>query len=177
VTAETVYLEAYYPHTSLGFLIPSLLLFAALTAIAAYLLWPVAIPFALVMLYLLRFTWRQAHGPDLAIRVTGRAVYYRGWERGLWRGGLQGGLLPLDAIGHVELLNLRSAAAAGPVVALWLTDPGRWLKQSRLWRWTREISAGGDLAIACDETDRTADQVREALEAAMVHPDPPSPRP
>jgi hypothetical protein len=177
VAAETVYLEAHYPHTSLAFLIPSLLLFAVLTAIAAYLFWPAAIPFALVTLYLARFTWRQARGPDLAIRVTDNAVYYRGWERGLWRGGLQGGLLPLDAIGHVELLNLRSAAAAGPVVALWLTDPDAWLKQSPLWRWTREISAGGDLAIACDETDRTAEQARDALEAAMAAQDPPSPRP
>lgn len=168
--AETVYLEAYYPHTSQGFLIPSLLLFAALTVAAWLILWPVAIPFALVTLYLLRFAIRQARGPDLAIRITDAAVYYRGWERGLWRGGLKSGLLPLEAIGHVELLNLRSAAAAGPVVAIWLTDPELWLKQDRLWRWAREISAGGDLAIACDETDRTADQVRQALEAALDDP-------
>ena len=166
--AETVYLEAYYPHTSLAFLIPSLLLFAALTVAAWLILWPVAIPFALVTLYLLRFTLRQARGPDLAIRVTDHTVYYRGWERGFWQGGLPGGLLPLHAIGHIELLNLRSAAAAGPVVAIWLTDPDAWLRQTRLGRWTREISAGGDLAIACDETDRTADQVRQALETALL---------
>jgi len=60
VAAETVYLEAYYPHTSLAFLIPSFLLFAALTALAAYLLWPAAIPFALVMLYLLRVAVLEA---------------------------------------------------------------------------------------------------------------------
>jgi len=170
VSADTVYLEAYYPHTSLAFLIPSLLLFAALTGLGVYLFWPVAIPFALVTLYLLRFVARQARGPDLAIRVTGDSVYYRGWERGLWRGGLRGGLLPLHAIGHVELLNLRSAAAGGPIVAIWLTDPGAWLSHGRLWRWAREISAGGDLAIACDETDRTATQVRDALEAAIAAP-------
>ena len=166
--AETVYLEAYYPHTSLAFLIPSLLLFAALTTIAGYILWPVAIPFALVTLYLLRFSLRQARGPDLAIRVTSDAVYYQGWERGLWREGLRGGLLPLHAIGHVELLNLRSAAAAGPVVAIWLTDPSAWLRRGPVRRLAREISAGGDLAIACDETDHAAEQVREAIEAAMA---------
>jgi hypothetical protein len=81
---------------------------------------------------------------------------------------LPGGLLPLHAIGHVELLNLRSAAAVGPVVAIWLTDPDAWLKPHRLRRWARELSAGGDLAIPCDETDRTADQVRQALEVAIA---------
>ncbi len=166
--AEHVYLEAHYPHTSLGFLIPSLLLFVALTLAAWVLLWPVAIPFLLVTLYLARFTLRQARGPDLAIRVTGTVIYYRGWERGLLRKGLPGGLLPLEAIGHVELLNLRSAAAAGPVVALWLTDPALWLKHGLLSRWAREMTAGGDLAIACDETDRTAAQVLEAVLAALA---------
>ena len=165
--AETIYLEAYYPRSALGFLIPSLGLFAALTVAAWLILWPVAIPFLLVTLYLARFTLRQARGPDLAVRITHEAVYYRGWERGLLRRGLPGGLLPLDAIGHIELLNLRSAAAAGPVVAIWLTDPGRWLNGNALSRITREISAGGDLAIACDETDRTAVQVHAALEAAL----------
>lgn len=167
---DLVYLEAYYPHTSPGFLIPSSLLFAALTALAWYFLWPAAIPFALVTLYLLRFAWRQAHGPDLAIRVTGDAIYYRGWERGLRRGGLRNGLLPLHAIGHVELLNLRSATAAGPVVAIWLADPDAWLKNGRLLRWAREIKAGGDLAIACDETDRTAADVALAIKAALNAP-------
>ena len=166
--AETVYLDAHYPHTSLGFLIPSLLLFVGLTAAAWILLWPVAIPFALVTLYLARFTLRQARGPDLAIRVTDQALYYRGWERGLWRGGLRDGRLPLHAVGHVELLNLRSAAAAGPVVAIWLADPGAWLKVHRLWRLASEIKAGGDIAIACDETDRTAEQVLAAIEAALA---------
>jgi len=167
VTAETVYLEAYYPHTSLGFLIPSLVLFVALTIAAWFVLWPVAIPFLLVTLYLARFTLRQAHGPDLAIRITGTAIYYRGWERGLFRKGLPGGRLPLEAIGHAELLHLRSAAAAGPVVAIWLTDPGAWLRHGLLSRWVREMSAGGDLAIACDETDRTAAQVHVAIVAAL----------
>lgn len=167
MAAETVYLEAYYPRASPAFLIPSLLLFAALTAMAAYLLWPVAIPFALVTLYLLRFALRQARGSDLAIRVTGETIYYRAWERGVSRLGLRNGLLPLDAVGHVELLNLRSAA--GPVVALWLTDPGASLKRSRLRRWAREIGAGGDLSIPCDETDRTAAQVRDAIAAALAH--------
>ena len=165
---DIVYLEAYYPHTSPGFLIPSSILFAALTVLAWHLLWPAAIPFALVTIYLLRFAWRQARGSDLAIRVTDDAIYYRGWERGLWRGGLRGGLLPLDAIGHVELLNLRSAAAAGPVVAIWLADPDAWFRNGRLLRWAREIKAGGDLAIACDETDRTADAVRQAIETALA---------
>jgi hypothetical protein len=168
VTDEIVYLEAYYPHTSLGFLIPAFLLFVGLTIAAWLVLWPVAIPFLLVTLYLARFTLRQARGPDLAMRITGSAVYHRGWERGLLRRGIPNGLLPLDAIGHAELLNLRSAAAAGPVVAIWLTDPGNWLKGGLLSRWAREMSAGGDLAIACDETDRTAAQVHEALKAALA---------
>lgn len=168
MAAETVYLEAYYPHTSLAFLVPSLLLFTALTMVASYILWPVAIPFALVTLYLLRFAVRQARGPDLAIRVTGDAVYYRGWEGGLWREELRGGVLPLQEIGHVELLNLRSVVAAGPIVAIWLSDPGALLRSGPVRRLTREISAGGDLAIACDETDHTADQVRAAIETAMA---------
>ena len=165
---EYVYLEAYYPHASPGFLIPSVGLFVVLTVAAWFLLWPVAIPFLLVTLYLARFTLRQARGPGLAVRVTGAEIYYRGWERGLFRKGLPGGRLPLHAIGHVELLNLRSAAAAGPVVAIWLTDPGAWLKDGLLSRWAREMSAGGDLAIACDETDRTAAQVHEALQTALA---------
>lgn len=167
MAAEPVYLEAHYPHTALGFLIPSLALFVVLTVAAWVLLWPVAVPFLLVTLYLARFTLRQARGPDLAIRITGAAIYYRGWERGLFRKGLPGGLLPLEAIGHAELLQLRSATAAGPVVAIWLTDPGAWLKQGLLSRWAREMTAGGDLAIACDETDRTAAQVHEAIVAAL----------
>lgn len=168
MASEPAYLEAYYPHTSLGFLIPSLLLFVALTVAAWIILWPVAIPFLLVTLYLARFTLRQARGPDLAIRVTDAALYYRGWERGLLRTGLPGGRLPLHAIGHVELLNLRSAAAGGPVVAIWLTDPDRWLRHGLLSRWAREMRAGGDLAIACDETDRTAAQVHEAILTALA---------
>lgn len=168
MAAETVYLEAYYPHTPLGFLVAALLLFVGLTVAAWLLLWPVAIPFLLVALYLARFALRQARGPDLAVRITGTEVYHRGWERGLFRKGIPHGLLPLDAIGHSELLNLRSAAAAGPIVAIWLTDPGNWLKGGVLSRWAREISAGGDLAIACDETDRTAIQVHEALQAALA---------
>jgi hypothetical protein len=170
VQREHVYLDAYYPHTSLGFLIPSLALFVALTVLAWFVLWTVAIPFLLVTLYLARFTLRQARGPDLAVRVTGAEIYYRGWEKGLFRKGLPGGRLPLHAIGHFELLNLRSAAAAGPIVAIWLTDPGAWLIGGLLSRWAREMSAGGDLAIACDETDRTAAQVREAIETAMTAP-------
>lgn len=165
---EYIYLEAYYPHTSLGFLIPALMLFVALTVSAWFVLWPVAIPFLLVTLYLARFALRQARGPDLAVRVTGTEIYYRGWERGLFRKGLPGGRLPLHAIGHVELLNLRSAAAAGPVVAIWLTDPGLWLKGNILSRWAREMSAGGDLAIPCDETDRTAAQLHQAIAAALA---------
>ena len=168
MSAETVYLEAYYPHTSRGFLITSLLLFVGLTIAAWLVLWPVAISFGLVTLYLARFALRQARGPDLAVRITNTAIYHRGWERGPFRKGIPNGLLPLDAIGHTELLNLRSAAAAGPVVAIWLTDPGYWLKGGRLSRWAREMSAGGDLAIACDETDRTAVQVHEVLEAALA---------
>ena len=162
-----VHLEAYYPHTSQGFLIPSSLLFAVLTVVAWLTLWPVAIPFALVTLYLLRFTLRQARGPDLAIRVTDRAIYYRGWERGLFGGGLPRGEIPLHAIANVEKAKLRSAASAGPVVVLWLSDPEAWRPTRGLSRWARELAAAGDLTIACDETDRTADDVVLAIEAAL----------
>ena len=168
MSAETVYLEAYYPHTSLRFLIPSLLLFAAL-AIGAWLtLWPVAIPFALVTLYLARFTLRQARGPSLAIRVTGSAVYHCGWERGLLGGGLPRGVIPLHAIANVEKVRLRSATSAGPVVAIWLSDPDLWRPTPGLFRWAKELAAVGDLSIACDETDRTADDVLLAIETALV---------
>jgi len=167
VTAEAVYLEAYYPHTSLRFLIPSLSLFTALTVAAWLILWPVAIPFALVTLYLARFTWRQARGPDLAIRVTSGAIYYRGWQKGLFGGGLPRGEIPLHAVASVEILKLRSAASAGPVVALWLSDPGAWRLKRGPARWAKELAATGDLAIACDETDRTADDVALAIEAAL----------
>lgn len=162
-----VYLEAYYPHTSLGFLIPSVLLFALLTAAAWLTLWPVAIPFALVTLYLLRFTIRQARGPNLAIRVTESAIYYRGWEPDLFRSGLPDGEIPLRAIGSVELVKLRSAAAAGPVIAIWLSNPEAWRPVRGLFRWAKEMAAAGDLAISCDETDRTAEQVLSAVEAAL----------
>lgn len=165
--AENVYLEAHYPRTSLRFLIPSSLLFATLTIAGALTLWPVAIPFALVTLYLLRFTLRQARGPDLAIRVTDRAIYYRGWERGWFGGGLPGGEIPLHAIANVEKAKLRSAASVGPVVALWLSDPEAWRPTNGLSRWAKELAAAGDLTIACDETDRTADDIMLAIEAAL----------
>lgn len=160
--AETVYLEAYYPHTSAGFLIASSLLFTGLTIGAGFTFWPVAIPFALVTLYLLRFTLRQARGATLAIRVTNQALYYRGWER-----VIPGGILPLQAIASVELVKLRSAAAAGPVIAIWLSNPDAWRPVRSPFRWARELSAAGDLAIPCDETDRTAEQVRDAIEVAL----------
>ena len=167
MSAEIVYLDAYYPHSSLRFLIPSLLLFAAL-AIGAWLtLWPVAIPFALVALYLARFTLRQARGPDLAIRVTASSLYYRGWERGLLGGGLPRGEIPLHAIGGVEKVRLRSTASASPVVAIWLSDPEAWRPTPGLFRWAKELGAAGDLTIACDETDRTADDVLLAIETAL----------
>ena len=164
-----VVLDAYYPHTSLAFLIPSLSLFAALTVAAWLAFWPVAIPFALVTLYLLRFTLRQARGPTLAIRVTDQSIYYRGWEGGLFRSGLPGGAIPLQAIGGVELVKLRSAAAAGPVIAIWLGNPDAWRLARGPFRWAKELAAAGDLAIACDETDRTAEQVLVAIEAALDH--------
>ncbi|MBW8744317.1 MAG: hypothetical protein JF628_08220 [Sphingomonas sp.] len=167
MSAETIYLQAHYPHTSLRFLIPSAFLFAALTIAAWLTLWPLAIPFALVTLYLLRFTLRQARGPDLAIRVTDRVIYYRGWERGLFRGGLPRGEIPLHAIATAEKARLRSAASAGPIVALWLSDPAAWRPGCGLSRWARELAAAGDLTIACDETDRTADDVVQAIEAAL----------
>jgi len=160
--AETVYLEAYYPHTSAGFLIVSLLLFAGLTIGAGFTFWPVAIPFALVTLYLLRFAVRQARGATLAIRVSDRGIYYRGWQR-----SIPGGSVPLQVIASIELVKLRSAAAAGPVVAIWLSNPDAWRPARSLFRWARELSAAGDLAIPCDETDRTAEQVRDAIEAAL----------
>jgi len=170
VPAETVYLEAHYPHTSLRFLIPSLLLFAALTIAAWLTLWPVAIPFALVSLYLLRFTLRQARGPDLAIRITDRVIYYRGWERGLFAGGLPQGEIPLHAVGGVEKVRLSSAASAGPVIAIWLSDPQAWRPTRGPLRWAKEMVSTGDLTIACDETDRTADDVVLAIETAMNPP-------
>lgn len=163
-----VYLEAYYPHTSLRFLLPSLLLFAVLTVAAWLTLWPVAIPFALVTLYLLRFTLRQAHGPSLAIRVTGGSVYHRGWERGLLGGGIPRGEIPLDAIASVEKVRLRSAASAGPIVAIWLSNPEAWRPARGPFRWAKELAAAGDLTIACDETDRTADDVLLAIQTAMA---------
>ena len=163
VPDDIVYLEAYYPHTSPGFLIPSSILFAALTVLAWHLLWPAAIPFALVTIYLLRFAWRQARGSDLAIRVTDDAIYYRGWEH-----VVPGGAIPLQAIANIELVKLRSAAAAGPVIAIWLSNPDAWRPARSPFRWARELSAAGDLAIACDETDQTAEQVRDAIETALA---------
>ena len=159
---ETVYLDAYYPHTSVGFLIASSLLFASLTIGAGFTFWPAAIPFALVTLYLLRFTLRQARGATLAIRVNDRGIYYRGWEA-----AVPGGTIPLHAIASIELIKLRSAAAAGPVVAIWLSNPDAWRRARSPFRWARELSSAGDLAIPCDETDRTAEQVRDAIEAAL----------
>ena len=161
-SAEIVYLEAYYPHTSAGFLIVSSLLFGGLTIGAGLVFWPAAIIFALVTLYLLRFALRQARGATLAIRVSDQGIFYRGWLS-----SIPGGNIPLQAIGSVELVKLRSAAAAGPVVAIWLSNPDTWRPARSPFRWARELSAAGDLAIACDETDRTAEQVRDAIELAL----------
>lgn len=160
--AETVYLEAYYPHTSAGFLIISSMLFGGLTIGAGLVFWPAAIPFALVTLYLLRFALRQARGATLAIRISDQGLYYRGWIS-----SIPGGTIPIEAIAGIELVKLRSAAAAGPVVAIWLSNPDAWRRTRSPFRWARELSAAGDLAIACDETDRTAEQVRDAIEAAL----------
>jgi hypothetical protein len=168
---DFVYLDAYYPRTSLGFLIPSLILFAGLTAgfvfWAGRAFWPLAAIFALVTLYLATVTARQVRGIALAVRVTDRGVYHAGWEPGLFRKGLPGGLIPLDAIGGVEVVSLRSAAGAGPVVALWLSDPQHYRRG--VGQLARQMSGAGDLAIPCDETDRTAEQVRDAIEVALAN--------
>lgn len=166
--AQIVYLEAYYPRTSLGFLIPSLALFGALTLIAVLTLWPVAIPFALVTLYLLRFTLRQARGPNLAVRITDVEIYYRGWEAGLLRKGLPGGALPLDAIGNVELVTVRTRAGISPVIALWLGDPGRFRLGRGIAQFLGQMWGAGDLTIDCDEIDRNAEQVKHALDRALT---------
>jgi hypothetical protein len=168
VPAEITYLEAYYPRTSLGFLIPSLVLFGALTVIAALTLWPAAIPFALVTLYLLRFTLRQARGPDLAVRITGGEIYYRGWEAGLLRKGLPGGTLPLDAIGGVELVTVRTRAGISPVIALWLGDPGKYRLGRGIAQFLGQMRGAGDLTIDCDEIDQNAEQVKHGLDRALA---------
>lgn len=168
MAAEIVYLEAYYPRTSLGFLIPSIALFGTLTVVAALILWPAAIPFALVTLYLLRFTLRQARGPDLAVRITDVDIYYRGWEAGLLRKGLPGGALPLDAIGDVELVTVRTRAGISPVLALWLGDPGRYRLGRGIAQFFGQMRGAGDLTIDCDEVDQNAEQVKHALDRALA---------
>jgi hypothetical protein len=167
VPAQIVYLEAYYPRTSLGFLIPSLLLFGVLAVVAWLTLWPVAIPFALVTLYLLRYTLRQARGPDLALRITDAEIYYRGWEAGLLRKGLAGGALPIDAIGDVELVTVRTRAGISPVIALWLGDPGRYRLGRGVAQFFGQMRGAGDLTIDCDEIDQNAEQVKQALDWAL----------
>ena len=57
--------------------------------------------------------------------------------------------------------------AAGPVIAIWLSDPEAWRLARGPFRWAKEMAAAGDLNIACDEIDRTAEQVFAAIEAAM----------
>jgi len=167
-----VYLEAYYPHTSPAFLIASLILFAILTGALALWLgiaaWPITLILGLVTLYLTTVVARQARGVALAVRVTDRAVYHAAWEKGLFRKRLPGGEIPLDAIGSVEIVGLRSAAGGGPVVALWLHDPDTYRLGHGLGGIARQMSGAGDLAIACDEIDRTADQVLAAIEAALA---------
>lgn len=167
-----VYLEAYYPHTSPAFLFASLILFAALTAAFGLWLglafWPITLILGLVTLYLAAVAIRQARGVALAVRVTDRGIYHSAWEKGLVRRGLPGGEIPLDAIGSVEIVNLRSATGGGPVVAIWLRNPRAFRTGRGLMRLARQMAGAGDLSIACDETDRTADQVLEAIEAALA---------
>ena len=167
-----VYLEAYYPHTSPAFLIASLILFIILTGTLALWLgiaiWPITLILGLVTLYLATVVVRQARGVALAVRVTDRGVYHAAWERGLFRKRLPGGEIPLDAIGSVEIVSLRSAAGGGPVVAIWLRDPDAYRLGRGLGGIARQMSGAGDLAIACDEIDRTADHVLAAIEAALT---------
>lgn len=167
-----VYLEAYYPHTSPAFLIASLVLFAAVTgALILWLgsaIWPIALILGLVTLYLATVAIRQARGVVLAVRVTDHGVYHAAWERGQFRKRLQGGEIPLDAIGSVEIVSLRSAAGGGPVVAIWLRDPDTYRLGRGLGGIARQMAGAGDLTIACDETDRTADHVLAAIETALA---------
>jgi len=165
--APVVYLEAHYPHTSLGFLIPSLLLFAALT-IALRAIWPIALIFALVTVYLARFTLRQARGPNVAIRITDRAIYHRPWVGNTLRRGLPGGEIPLEAIGGIEIVHMRTRASTTAVIAIWLNDPGRYRIGRGLFDRVRQMTGAGDLMIDCDEADQNAAQVKEALDAALA---------
>lgn len=165
-----VYLEAYYPRTSPGFLIVSLMLFAALTGFFGFWVgpgfWPITLLFGVVTFYLAAVTVRQARGVTLATRVTDRSVYHAGWETGLFRKGLPGGEIPLGAIGSVETVSLHTSAGAGSAVALWLSDPQAY--RLGIGHFARQIAGAGDLAIRCDETDRTAEQVRDAIDAALA---------
>jgi hypothetical protein len=167
-----VYLEAYYPHTSPAFLFASLSLFGVLTAAfglwLGFAFWPITLILGLVTLYLAAVAIRQARGVALAVRVTDHGIYHAAWESGLVRRGLPGGEIPLDSIGSVEIVNLRSAAGGGPVVAIWLRNPGSYRTGRPLIRLARQMAGAGDLSIACDETDRTADQVLQAIEAALA---------
>lgn len=170
---RSVYLEAYYPRTSPAFLLASLILFALLTALfaivaAGFIFWPITIIFALVTLYLAAVLLRQTRGVTLAVRVTDRSVFHAGWAAGLFHKGLPAGDLPLDAIGSVEIVSLPSGRGTGPVVALWLSDPERYRLGRGLFRWVGELAGGGDLVIRCEETDRTAEHVKEAIEAALT---------
>lgn len=171
-TEPVVYLEAYYPQTSPVFLIASLILFAAVTgALILWLgiaIWPITLIVGLVTLYLATVAMRQARGVALAVRVTDRGVYHAAWDSGLFRKRLPGGAIPLDAIGSVEMVSLRSATGGGPVVAIWLHDPEAYHLGRGLGGIARQMAGAGDLAISCDETDRTAEQVIEAIETALA---------
>ena len=54
------------------------------------------------------------------------------------------------------------------MVAIWLRNPRAFRTGRGLMRLARQMAGAGDLSIACDETDRTADQVLEAIEAALA---------
>lgn len=98
---------------------------------------------------------------------TGHSIYHRGWESTWFRKGFPDGEVPLEAIAGVEIATIAARGRVTPLLAVWLTDPSGYRLGRGILQFLGQLAGVGDLEIDCSETDCSAEQIKEAIEAAL----------
>lgn len=126
---------------------------------------------AFVPLYLLSYAYRQRKGHELAVRITDRSVFHDRWvPNDPDDGGFPGGKLRIEDIGSVECSLGPAAARSSRMswVTVWLNDPSKYLSGMNIDNPLANLLQGGDVLIACYETDKSSEEVKDAIEQAMA---------